>query len=366
MLLHAPTSKNILESIFSINSQTKSDFLILCGEEVNLNIPDLIALLNENDIRFCGGFFPQVIHGNKSYKDKLLLLPVQFDSEPIIIEGLDSGNIDMTDLKLPDSSGSLFILVDGLSNYVSKFTYCLYKEIGPDYQVFGSGTGFENFNRVPCLFSNQGFFKDAAVIVLISNPITQSIRHGWKPIAGPYIATKTTANVIEQINWEPAYDVYKEIMEEAEGIALTEENYFDNAQYYPFGIHRAGEEKLIRDLAAVIENNAIRFGAEIPSNSVLYLMKSNTESMLSAGIEVCKDAISKSIRPKFLFFANCISRTWLLKDKFQKEIDNISAEAENIPVYGVLSLGEISSSNGALLDYHAKTIVISILENYGE
>lgn len=366
MLLSAPTVENILETIISITAETSSDFLILCGEEVELDITALIKLLNLNHIRFCGGFFPKIIHGNRSYKDKILLLPIQFDSEPIIIEGLDSGNIEMADLQLPDSSGSLFILVDGLSNYVSKFTYSLYKEIGSEYQVFGSGTGYENFDRKPCLFSNAGFFKDAAVIVLIQNPITQSIRHGWKPIAGPFIATKTTANVIEQINWEPAYDVYKEIMEQEEGIELTKENYFNYAQNYPFGIHRAGEEKVIRDLAAVIENNAIRFGAEIPSNSVIYLMKSSTESMLSAAIEVCNDVITKSSQPEFLFFANCISRVWLLKEKFQEEIDNIAAvaENENIPVYGVLSLGEISSSNGALLDYHAKTIVISILEKY--
>jgi len=366
MLIDYPTKENIFQAIEKIHAEHDSEFLILCGEEVNLDIPALIELLNQNQIKFCGGFFPKIIYNNKSYSDKILLLPVRFDSEPMIIEGLDTGNIEISDLELPNTLGSLFILVDGLSNYVSKFTYCLYKEIGPNYNVFGSGTGYENFDRRPCLFSKAGFFKDAAVIVLIRNPITQSIRHGLKPIAGPYIATKTTANVLEQINWKPAYEVYKEIIEKEEGIVFTEENYFDYAQHYPFGVHRPGEENIIRDHVSMIENNAIRFGAEIPSNSILYLMKSNIEGMISAGIDVCADAISRCKQPEFLFFAVCISRFWLLKEKFDEELDNISSNAQlkNIPVFGVLSLGEISSSNGGLLDYHAKTIVISILEKH--
>jgi len=365
MLIEATSIKHILEKILKIKANSDTDFLILCGEEVALDIEALIQLLNHNNITFCGGLFPKVIHNNKSYKDKILLLPVQFDAEPLLIQELDTGNIEIEDLALPTTEGSLLILVDGLSNYVSKFTYCLYKEIGPDYQVFGSGTGFSNLKRRPCLFSKEGFFQDAAVIALIKNPITQSIRHGWKPIAGPYIATKTNANVLEQINWEPAYEVYKEIIEKEEGIELTEANYFDIAQHYPFGVHRAGEENLIRDHAAEVENNAIKLGAEIPSNSVLYLMKSDTDSMLLAGIEVCQDAISKTKRPKFLFFAVCISRTWLLNEKFDEEVENIASKAKEIPVFGVISLGEISSANGTLLDYHHKTIVISILEQYG-
>lgn len=365
MLIDQPTPENILQRI----KETKHDsgFLILCSERFEPEISSLITLLNQNNITFCGGVFPEVIHGNKSYDDKILLLPVHFESEPIVIKGLDSGNIEIDDLSLASSSGSLFILVDGLSNYVSKFTYSLYKEIGPDYQVFGSGTGYGNFDRRESVFSKEGFFKDAAVIVLIKNSITQSIRHGWKPIAGPYIATKTTANLLEQINWEPAFQVYKEILSEEEEVTFSKDNFYEYAQHYPFGVYRSGAENLIRDPVELAENDAIRFGAEIPSNSVLYLMKSDIENMLSAGTEVCEDAIKRSNQPEFLFLANCISRTWILEDKFDEEIKNISlaAELKNIPVYGVFSFGEISSANGALLDYHHKTIVISILEQHG-
>lgn len=366
MLIDTPTAENIILSVQKCTMEKPSDFLILCGENTGLDIPALIELLNQDQIRFCGGIFPSIIHGSKCYSDKALLLPIHFDSEPVLIQGLDDGEIDLPSLSSFNSSGSLFILVDGLSNWISKFIYSLYKEIGPEYQVFGSGTGYGNFERLNSVFCKEGFFKDSAVVVSVRNSITQSTRHGWKTIAGPYLATKTNANILEQINWEPAYKVYKEIIEQEENIVLTEENYYEYAMHYPFGVHRSDRENLIRDPVALEKNQTLRFGAEISSNAVLYLMKSEIKDMLQAGIDVCTDAINRCQKPSFLFIADCISRTWILNEQFETELENIVSEAKDIPVYGVLSLGEISSVNGALLDYHHKTIVISILEQNGQ
>lgn len=367
MLINSPTPQNILQHIQKNNEGHKQDYLILCGEDAALDIPILIDLLNQHEIRFCGGIFPGVLSGKQCFSDKVLLLPVQFESEPVIIKGLDQKDIKIPSLSSPNDPGSLFILVDGLSNWISNFIFSLYQEIGPEYQVFGSGTGFSTFERNNCTFCKDGFFKDAAVVVFLKNTISQSIRHGWKTIAGPYLATKTNANVLEQINWEPAYKVYKKIVEQEEEIVLTEDNYYEYAKHYPFGVFRASEENLIRDPVSLEANQAIRFGAEIPSNSVLYLMKSEVKDMLSAGLEVCNEVLDKCKNPKYLFVADCISRTWILNEQFEQELDNISVNAasKNLPVFGVLSMGEISSANGALLDYHHKTIVISILEQNG-
>ncbi len=364
MLLENPSLENIILNIDKFNEDSVYDFLILCGENCGLDYEKLIQVLSDKAVRFCGGIFPSVIEGNTSHSDKVLLLQVQFDSDPILIQGLDNGDIKIPPLQGLKPEGSLFILVDGLSDWISKFVFSLYKEIGSEYQVFGSGTGSGTFERINCVFSHQGFFKDSAVVVSLKNPITQSTRHGWKTIAGPYLATKTTANVLEQINWEPAYKIYKEIIEKEEEVVLTEDNYYEYAKHYPFGVHRSSGENLIRDPVALENNESIRFGAEIPSNSVLYLMKSEIEDMLSAGQNVCKDVINRCKKGEFLFIADCISRTWILNDQFADELENIASEAavKNLPVYGVLSMGEISSANGGLLDYHHKTIVISILD----
>jgi len=364
MIIDKPTEKAIHLYIKEQIQKEHSDFLILCGEDAPIDYNSLITSLNKESIQFCGGIFPSVIHNNKSYSDGVLVLPVVFENAPVFVFGLDNGEIEIPPIDKPSGSSSIFILADGLSNWISRFTYKLYHELGSDYQVFGSGCGYGSFERKNCLFNHEGFFKDAAIVVSFKNQIKQSIRHGWETIAGPYIATKTSANLLEQINWKPAYAVYKSILEEQESIELTRENYYDYAKHYPFGIYRADGEYLIRDPVGLEENDAIKIGAEIPSNAVLYLMKSGIEEMLIAGQEACQEVINNCENPTFLFVVDCISRTWILDKHFDKELENITtiAKEKDVPVYGVFSMGEISSAHGDLLDYHHKTIVISAIE----
>jgi len=364
MIISHISEANILAKIKEYNKIVYSDFIILCGEEAYIDYHLLIALLNKEKIKFCGGIFPKVIYNNECFKDKVLLLPVNFEQEPTLVSGLDDGEIQIPSSLKSINSNSLFILNDGLSNWISKFVFRLYDEIGSDHHVFGSGAGFSSFKRENCLFTHEGFFMDAAIVVPIKNQNVQSTRHGWNPIAGPYIATKTSANLLQEINWKPAYVICKSIIEEQENVEIGTDNYYKYAKKYPFGIYRSNSEYLIRDPVSSEDDLSIKFGAEIPSNSVLYLMKSNIQDMLDAGKIACEDVFAKSDHPLFMFVADCISRTWILNDRFNEELNNIYqiAEQRNIPVYGVFSMGEISSSNGGLLDYHHKTIVASIVE----
>lgn len=364
MIVTKPSEGKIINYINEHRATSQSDFIILCGEDAPLDYPLLIQMLNDKNVNFCGGIFPSVIYNSNNYKDGVLVLPILFEQNPTVIKGLDNGQIDIPETLKPQDANSLFILTDGLSNWISKFIFQLYYEIGSDHYVFGSGAGFGSFKREPCLFTNEGIFMDAAMVVPVKNQIVQSSRHGLNSIAGPYIATKTSANLIQELNWKPAYPIYKSIIEDQEDIDIKPDNFYKYAKSYPFGIYRTDSEYLVRDPVRLQSDNSIKFGAEIPSNSILYLMKANVPNMLTAGEEACNKVISNTENPSFLFIANCISRTWILNDSMSQELRNIewAASRKSLPVYGVFSMGEISSANGGLLDYHHKTIVISIIE----
>ena len=91
-------------------------------------------------------------------------------------------------------------------------------------------------------------------------------------------------------------------------------------------------------------------------------------------IQSAKTAIKSSIANltadiKHTFIIDCISRTLFLEEEFPKELIAISEampesnEKETIP-QGVLSLGEISSSEKGYLEFYNKTLVIGILTNF--
>jgi hypothetical protein len=100
---------------------------------------------------------------------------------------------------------------------------------------------------------------------------------------------------------------------------------------------------------------------KIPENTLVYILKGNADSLISASIEVIQTikkelAKTHSIGDGFLF--DCISRQLFLQDRFIEELNGIShiVDAEN-PIFGVLVLGEIASGKSGAINFHNKTAV---------
>jgi len=364
MLIHNPTTDRILAKIVERAGYQSKGYLILIGEENNIDFDYLIATLNKNQIEFCGAIFPGIIYGANCHRDKALVIPMDFEEKPILITGLNNGEIKIPEIAPQLKDGTLLVLLDGLSNWISRFLFKLYERTGSRLSVFGSGAGIDSFDRIDNVFNPDGLFRDVAILIPLKKNISQSIKHGWKTLSGPYIASKTEANVIQEIDWQPALDVYKKILKEEENQQMTPQNFYEIAKHYPFGIHRTNGENLIRDPVKIEENGALRFVAEIPNNTVLFLMKSDIDSMLKVSFDLCKEVFPQCNNPKSVFVVDCISRTKILLSKFDEELESINrfSQKYSVPVLGVLSMGEISSANHGILEYHNKSLVISILE----
>ena len=54
-------------------------------------------------------------------------------------------------------------------------------------------------------------------------------------LGGPFIATKTNANIVEEINWKPAFEVYRELVEADSGASFDSQDFFDIAKDTPLG-----------------------------------------------------------------------------------------------------------------------------------
>ena len=69
-----------------------------------------------------------------------------------------------------------------------------------------------SFEQKPCLFTNQGLIQDAAVLGLLNIESGIGVSHGWERISGPYRVTEVDRNVIKSLDWEPAFDVYRQVV----------------------------------------------------------------------------------------------------------------------------------------------------------
>ncbi|MFK7905998.1 MAG: FIST signal transduction protein, partial [Chitinophagales bacterium] len=188
-------------------------------------------------------------------------------------------------------------------------------------------------------------------------------RHGWQQLEGPFVATRTEKNVIHELNWQNAFDLYKEVIDQDCTIPITKDNFFDIAKAYPFGIFKENSEDIVRDPIAVDENGALVCVGEVPENTVLYILKGEKNALISSAKRAAEDTLSEDM-PEIAqtLIVDCISRTLFLENDFSEELKVVSEcfNKTNQPIHpqGILTLGEISSYGEGYLEFFNKTIVI--------
>lgn len=371
MLLENASIKNLARGLSELAYQEGETLMVLLAEHSANDVEGMIQFFNERKVTFFGGLFPGLIHGKDRLEEGCIVKKFQTFTKPILVRGISSGELigfDAVQKIESEKRLTAFTLVDGLTSNINYFLDSLNNHIGNYVKFLGGGAGSLTLKQQPCLFTNEGFFEDAAIVSVVQKKTRLGVRHGWQKLEGPMIATKAEGNVIQQLNWQNAFDVYKSIVEKDAGIAFTDDNFFDLAKSYPFGMFRENLEDIVRDPITTNEEGHLICVGEVPANTVLYILKGETANLIDAAGQAiidCKGKENGQFKADDTFIIDCISRTLFLEDDFTKELEavhnqiNIKTE-EEVP-HGILSLGEISSFGKGLLEFFNKTIVVGTL-----
>jgi len=341
--------------------------LISVGENTVLDMEQLIIELNKNKVQFIGGIFPKVIHNNTVYDKGIVINTLKDIEELTIIKNISSGNHDIPKIEFEkDIDYSLITYVDGLTSNISLFLSNLYENYGMKTNYFGGGAGSLSLVQKPCVFSKEGFLQDAAVVCVMRMKSNIGVKHGWQKLDGPMIITGAEKNTIKEINWNNPFESYKAIIEKDSGLKFTEDNFFDIAKAYPFGIIKSYGECVIRDPLMSDTNGHLICVGEIEENTMVNIMKGNNDSLIEAATAAASESSMNAQKPQKAIIIDCISRVLFLEDSFQEELDGINTVLRNnfpnISVGGALTLGEISSYGNGYLEFYNKTCVVGLFE----
>jgi hypothetical protein len=119
------------------------------------------------------------------------------------------------------SKPTAVLLVDGLSPNISHFLRAIYHQLGNRVSYWGGGAGSLTLQPRPCVFTREGVHQGAAIIALSTLPSRLGVRHGWRELKGPFVATRSDRNAIIQLNWRNAFDVYRSTVEADAGVTIT-------------------------------------------------------------------------------------------------------------------------------------------------
>lgn len=369
MFLSDLTVENILHHAKSLELQRNKALVVFVGEKSPLLVDDLVKELNEESITFFGGLFPGIIYDKKKYEEGAILTKVPLLKPPILIKDLSKGEYELplfqTDMTTSQNKKAAMILVDGLTSNIASLLSFLYSQLGNTISYFGGGAGSLSLVQKPCLFCNEGLFQDAALITLMDYQVSIGVRHGWQQIMGPMVATRTENTRILELNWNKAFDVYRDVVEGDVGATITSDNFFSIAKGYPFGMKKDYAECIVRDPIAVGEEGDLICVGEVPENTVLEILKGERESLVEAAKLAAMDCReTEDYLVSHGLVVDCISRVLFLEDHFEEELqavaDKIQEFHEGLVVEGILTLGEIASYGDGFLEFFNKTIVVGV------
>lgn len=360
--------KQALEAKNRLITQHKAKALMMLACDENDLSADDINQLSTAKIPVFGGIFPQIIYGNKNFRQGLLLIALDNEPKISVINNISDENLEFEeqfDDSIPDNGyNTFFVFVDGFSSRISDFINALFNVYGIEMNFIGGGAGSLSMQQKPCIITNDGLLQDAAVLVAVKAASGIGVKHGWEPLSGPYKVSLSEGNIVQMLENKPAFEIYKQVVEQDSGETITAANFFEKAKAYPFGISKLGEEKIVRDPIVVKENGSLLCVGEVPQNAFVDILKGSPNNLIEASRLALANATENAPKSKStqqVFFIDCISRVLFLENDFQKELDAVADSG--LEVTGVLTLGEIANSGRDYLEFYNKTCVVAIIED---
>ena len=217
-------------------------------------------------------------------------------------------------------------------------------------------------------FAGKQLLTDAAVAVGFTGnfKVGTGVESGWSPVGLPKKVTRSSNNILYELNNEPALNVFKRFLgKHAEKLPAV-------GVEYPLGFYgncgsTPGDDHfMIRATMAVNhEEGSITFAGDIPEGTMVHLTCGDKVSLLDATEKAIQHAVDEleGARPVMAFLYSCMARKILLGQKTKEEFEQISRKlGENMPVLGFYSFGEYCriKSGGPCL-FHNESATVSVI-----
>lgn len=246
---------------------------------------------------------------------------------------------------IPDMT--LLMLFDAMVPNIGSLLDNLYLHLANRVHYAGASAGSETFQPMPCLFDGERLVQNGVLMLLLTHHKGAILEHGYHANPHTSYATSTSGNRISQIDWRPAFEVYRELVREHYGEEVTAQNFYQYAVHFPFGIVRANHHVVVRIPVMLADDGSLFCVGEVPPNSVLTLLKAPTvrtvETLhnLTEGLNTLNGNIADA---ELLLFYCAGRRLHLGPEMSTTELDAFAGLTHAAQISGALSLGEIGGS----------------------
>lgn len=180
---------------------------------------------------------------------------------------------------------------------------------------------------------------------------------GWDAVGPTRIITRSSGNILYEINGESALTLYKKYLGEAASMLPA------SALLFPLRVFPPGRDQdtgIVRTVIGINEqDDAMIFAGDVPEGSACQLMLGDFDHLIAGAGRAASQAIQSDCRLAVL--VSCVGRKLLLGQRIAEEVDAVSAVlGPNCGVTGFYSYGEIAPhGEPSYCDLHNQTMTIT-------
>lgn len=290
-------------------------------------------------------------------KIKTILSVVDFLESDII----EDVSVKLTEQLPKEGLQHIFILSDGLNINGSELVRGINKNlrnVAVTGGMAGDGGRFQDTfviandipkqNRVVAI----GFYSDSAII-------SSGCFSGWSEFGAERIITKSSANILFELDGEPALDLYKKYLGEYASELPS------SGLRFPLSIkEKDGDEEVIRTLLSINEEDkSITFAGDVPTGFTARLMKPDIE-LLIEGAQLAAEEIKQKESTGLALIVSCVGRKIILNQFVDEEVEAVGQVlGSNVNLVGFYSYGEFAPflKDSFHCELHNQTMTLTVI-----
>ncbi len=285
-------------------------------------------------------------------------------------ESKNTGRLIAEQLKA-DNLHSIFILSDGLNVNGSELVHGLNSTNSTHQLIMTGGLAGDgsNFKKTWTILNNKILDHYVVAVGFYGSNIHvgHASKGGWDIFGPVRRITRSESNVLYELDYQPALQLYKEYLgEKASDLPSS-------GLLYPLAIHDPNEHndtQLVRTILAIDEQEqSLVFAGDIPTGWYAQLMRANFDRLIDSANEaghlankvMLGDNLEKP-GPVLAIDISCVGRRMLLGERTEEEIEStMSALPVGSTQIGFYSYGELSPFSVGKCELHNQTMTITTI-----
>ena len=183
---------------------------------------------------------------------------------------------------------------------------------------------------------------------------------GWTSFGPERIITKSEANILYEIDGQPALDLYKKYLgDKAKELPQA-------SLLYPLNVTPEGKkEPVVRTILGIDnEKQSMTLAGDVPENSKVQLMMASVDAIAEGANEAAKRAMeNRKSAPQIALLVSCVGRKLVMNQRVEEEIERVQEVVGNHTVItGFYSYGEMAPfANNTFCDLHNQTMTLTLI-----